>query len=135
MEAFERTHRKLIANLSDYENQLRNGERYRDSAIGNQPLVLSPWKSTGPLPTTGYIAGHNTVFEPEKTTGSNPVTSAAWIPRTELVDGINHRISEVNSVFFFHRTITAKSATPTVLSFGADDTVKAWLDGELIADR
>ncbi|MDB4624654.1 PSD1 and planctomycete cytochrome C domain-containing protein [Rubripirellula sp.] len=135
VEAFERTHRKLIANLSDYENQLRNGERYRDSAIGNQPLVLSPWKSTGPLPTTGYIAGHNTVFEPEKTTGSNPVTSAAWIPRTELVDGINHRISEVNSVFFFHRTITAKSATPTVLSFGADDTVKAWLDGELIADR
>ena len=135
VEAFERTHRKLVANLSDYENELRNGERFEDSAIEHQALVLSPWKSTGPLPTSGYIAAHNTVFEPEQTSGSKPIESAVWSPRPELVDGINHRISEVNSVFFFHRTITAVSATPTVLSFGADDTVKAWLDGELIADR
>ena len=52
-----------------------------------------------------------------------------------MVDGTNHRISQSNGVVFFHRTITAKSATPTVLSFGADDTVKAWLNGELIAER
>lgn len=135
VEAFERDHQKLVAKLSDYESELRNRQSYIGSAIEHQPLVLSPWQSTGPLPTTGYIAGHNAVFAPEKTSGAKPLLSAAWIARPELVDGINHRISEVNSVFFFHRTITAESATPTVLSFGADDTVKAWLDGKLIADR
>ena len=135
LKVFERDHKKLVTGLADYEKTSRNSESYTSPAIEHQPLVLSPWQSTGPLKTTGYIAGHNSVFPPEKTPGSKPSLSATWHPRPELVDGTSHRISENNSVFFFHRTITAESATPTVLSLGADDTVKAWLDGELIADR
>ena len=132
---FERDHQKLVAKLSDYENELRNRQSYIASAFEHQPLILSVWQSTEPLPTTGYIAGHNAVFPQEKTAGSIPAVSAKWSLRPELTDGTSHRISQANSVFFFHRTITAESATPAVLSFGADDTVKAWLDGELIADR
>ena len=132
---FEREHKRLAARLADYEKESRNSKSYTNPAIEHQPLILSPWQSTGPLTTTGYIAGHNAVFPPEKTPGSKTATSATWSPRPKLVDGTSHRISESNSVFFFHRTITAESATPTVLSFGADDTVTAWLDGELIAER
>jgi mono/diheme cytochrome c family protein len=135
LEVFERDHQKLVSKLLDYENELRNRQSYIGSAFEHQPLILSPWQSTGPLPTTGYIAGHNAIFPHEKTPGSIPAVSAKWSLRPELADGTSHRISQANSVFFFHRTITAESATPTVLSFGADDTVKAWLDGELIADR
>ncbi|MCP4888117.1 MAG: DUF1553 domain-containing protein, partial [Planctomycetaceae bacterium] len=135
LEAFERDHNKLIARLADYEKESRNSEPYTSLTIERQPLVLSSWQSTGPLETTGYVVGHNTVFPPEKTTGSKPDPDASWRLRPDMVDGTNHRISQSNGVFFFHRTITAESATPTVLSFGADDTVKAWLNGELIAER
>jgi hypothetical protein len=132
---FEREHKRLVARLADYERESSNSKSYTNPAIEHQPLILSPWQSTGPIKTTGYIAGHNAVFPPEKTPGSKPSPSATWRPRPKLVDGTSHRISESNSVFFFHRTITAESATPTILSFGADDTLKAWLNGELIAER
>ena len=135
LKVFERDHRKLVTGLADYETEVRNSESYTGPAIEHQSLVLSPWQSTGPLETTGYIAGHNAVFPHEKTPGSKPEPEATWRPRPDIVDGTSHRISESNSVFFFHRTITAESPTPTILSFGADDTVKAWLDGELIAER
>jgi hypothetical protein len=135
MEVFERDHQRLVAQLADYDEKSRHTALYTDPVIKHEPLTLSSWQSTGPLKTTGYVAGHNAVFPLEKTPGSNPALSATWRPRPELADATNHQISESNSVFFFHRTITAESATPTVLSFGADDTVKAWLDGELIAER
>jgi hypothetical protein len=135
LEVFERDHQKLVARLGDYEKESRNSESYTNPVSEYLPLVLSPWQSTGPVKTTGYIAGHNSVFPPERTPGSKPDPDATWRPRPELANGTSHRISQSNSVFFFHRTITAESATPTVLSFGADDTVKAWLNGKLIADR
>ncbi|MCP4886227.1 MAG: DUF1549 domain-containing protein, partial [Planctomycetaceae bacterium] len=135
LEVFERDHKKLVARLADYEMESRNSEPYTSPTIEHQPLVLSPWQSTGPLKTTGYVAGHNAVFPPEKKPGSKPDPGATWRPGPDIVDGMSHRISQSNSVFFFHRTITAASSTPTVLSFGADDTVKAWLNGELIAER
>jgi len=135
LEVFERDHQKLVARLGDYEKESRNSESYTNPVSEYLPLVLSPWQSTGPVKTTGYIAGHNSVFPPERTPGSKPDPDATWRPRPELDNGTSHRISQSNSVFFFHRTITAESATPTVLSFGADDTVKAWLNGKLIADR
>ena len=135
LEVFERDHQKLVARLGDYEKESRNSESYTNPVSEYLPLVLSPWQSTGPFKTTGYIAGHNSVFPPEWTPGSKPDPDATWRPRPELANGTSHRISQSNSVFFFHRTITAESATPTVLSFGADDTVKAWLNGKLIAER
>jgi mono/diheme cytochrome c family protein len=135
LEVFERDHQKLVARLGDYEKESRNSESYTNPVSEYLPLVLSPWQSTGPVKTTGYIAGHNSVFPLERTPGSKPDPDATWRPRPELANGTSHRISQSNSVFFFHRTITAESATPTVLSFGADDTVKAWLNGKLIADR
>ncbi|MDA7902870.1 PSD1 and planctomycete cytochrome C domain-containing protein [Mariniblastus sp.] len=135
MEVFERDHQRLVAQLADYDEKSRHTALYTDPVIKHEPLTLSSWQSTGPLKTTGYVAGHNAVFPLEKTPGSNPALSATWRPRPELADATNHQISESNSVFFFHRTITAEATTPAVLSFGADDTVKAWLDGELIADR
>jgi mono/diheme cytochrome c family protein len=135
LEVFERDHQKLVARLGDYEKESRNSESYTNPVSEYLPLVLSPWQSTGPVKTTGYIAGHNSVFPLERTPGSKPDPDATWRPRPELANGTSHRISQSNSVFFFHRTVTAESATPTVLSFGADDTVKAWLNGKLIADR
>ena len=135
LEVFEREHNRLVGKLNDYDKDVLNSKSYTNPEIEHPPLKLSPWQSTGPLPTTGYIAGHNAVFPPEKMHGSKRSPSATWRARPEFVDGTSHLISESNSVFFFHRTITAKTATPTVLSFGADDTVKAWLDGELIAER
>jgi len=134
LEVFEIETARLVAKLADYEKKYRNSESYTNPVIAHQPLLLTPWQSTGPLKTTGYIAGHNAVFPPEKTVGSQ-LGSGEWRSRPELLNGTSHRISETNSVFFFHRSITAESATPTVLSFGADDTVKVWLDGELIAER
>jgi cytochrome c553 len=135
LKVFERDHQKLVARLLDYEKESDNRKSYTNPVSEYPPLVLSDWQSTGPIKTTGYMAGHNSVFSPERTPGSKPEPDATWRPRPELIDGTSHLISQSNSVFFFHRTITVESATPTVLSFGADDTVKAWLNGKLIANR
>ncbi|MFT5497253.1 MAG: hypothetical protein ACI9TH_002659, partial [Kiritimatiellia bacterium] len=133
LELFDREHQELVGALTRHESKMVAG--YTDQAIDHQPLELSPWQAAEPFQTTGYAAGHAAVFSPETTPGSRPDPSVSWLPRPDLSDGKNHGISKSNSVFYFHRTITAASATPTVLSFGADDTIKAWLDGELIADR
>lgn len=133
LEVFDRDHEELVAALTRHESKMVAG--YTDETIDHQPLELSPWQVAEPFQTTGHAAGHAAVFSPETTPGSRPDPSLSWLPRPDLSDGKNHVISKSNSVFYFHRTITAASATPTVLSFGADDTIKAWLDGELIAQR
>lgn len=135
LEIYERDHNRLVVKLKDYDENVLNSKSYTEPAIEHQPLQLSPWQSTGPLQTTGYLAGHNAVFPPEKTADSKPDPDATWRKRPDITDGVSHQISQSNSVFFYHRTITAESTTPAILSFGADDTVKAWLDGELIAER
>ena len=135
LEVYERDHNRLVAKLKVYDRNVLNSKSYTEPEIEHQPLILSPWQSTGPMQTTGYIAGHNAVFSPEKTPGSKPDPDATWRKRADITDGVSHRIKQSNSVFFYHRTITAESATPTILSFGADDTVKSWLDGKLIAER
>ena len=86
LKVFERDHLKLVTELADYEKKSRNSESYTSPAIEHQPLVLSPWQSTGPLKTTGYVAGHNAVFPPEKTPGSKPDPDATWRPRLDIVD-------------------------------------------------
>lgn len=131
LEVFDRDHANLVAALKQYETEIPN----QMPALDHQPLELGPWQGAEPLKTTGYMAGHHAVFPPEKTHGSTPDPSAIWSPQPNLTDGNNHVLTESNRVFYFHRTITAAVATPTVLSFGADDTIKAWLDGELIAQR
>jgi hypothetical protein len=133
IEVFNRDHQELVAALTRHESKMV--PRYTDETIAHQSLKLSPWLATEPFQTTGHAAGHAAVFSPETTPGSGPDPSLSWLPRPDLSDGKNHVISKSNSVFYFHRTITAASTTPTVLSFGADDTIKAWLDGELIANR
>ena len=86
LKVFERDHRKLVTGLADYEKKSRNSESYTSLAIEHQPLVLSPWQSTGPLRTTGYAAGHNAVFPPEQMPGSKPDPDATWRPGPDIVD-------------------------------------------------
>lgn len=133
--AFDREHKKLAAKLAEHEKALRQSSALVNVTTDHQPLVLSPWQSAGPLKTTGHVVGHKAVFPQEKTPGSTPDPSVTWRERPDIKDGVSHRINQSNSVFFYHRTITAASATPAILSFGADDAVKVWLDGKLITQR
>jgi len=132
LENFRCNHEKLVTELRNYEKTASHVDLQQ---IDHAPLRLGDWQSSDPFETTGYQAGHDTVFPPEKSAGSTAASSVTWTPRPELVDGKNHTLKDPNRVLYFHRTIEAASPTPTVFSLGADDTIKVWLDGKLIGQR
>jgi hypothetical protein len=134
LEAYDREHAKLVAELAQHEAR-GNFDFLGALEAEPVPLVLGQWQSTGPIKVAGYAAGHQAVLAPEKAERSHAATTVDWRARPDIVDGKVHVINEANSAFYYHRLITAGSVTPATLSFGSDDTIKVWLDGVLLVDH
>tara|TARA_R110002096_G_scaffold5514_2_gene25794 strand:- start:2550 stop:5501 length:2952 start_codon:yes stop_codon:yes gene_type:complete len=97
-----------------------------------QPSQLGPWlrsKQFAPGPQ-GKDAMFGHAFGPE----SQATIRAGddWQSAPELVDGKAHAFPNGEYTLYFHRSIDAKTARRMHASFGSDDAIKVWCNGELL---
>jgi hypothetical protein len=84
---------------------------------------LGPWHVAGPFAAPSFRAAHDTAFAPER--GDD----VAWTPRPDWRDGVVHaEFTAPNAAHYLRRDIDAAAAGPLTLSFGSDDSIKAWVN-------
>ncbi|MCA8975054.1 MAG: PSD1 domain-containing protein [Planctomycetes bacterium] len=95
-----------------------------------QPVRLGAWSMCGPLsPVDGGSA--DDLFAAEF--GPEPGSSAAaviWREAPDLVDGRPFALADGVGVTFLRRSVEAASARRLELSFGSDDAIRVWWNGE-----
>ncbi len=99
-----------------------------------QPVAMSDWHMVGPFTGDSHPGAHNTDFGPEKGVNLNAkYNGKAWQPAPQYKDGQAHILSGgTYAVTYFYRTLTAVAPRRMTLSLGSDDSIKVWLNGELV---
>ena len=97
-----------------------------------ESVVMSPWSQLGPL-----SGEPDELFRRDNGPESRVDLSArycdgsaGWEVTGELVDGQTHALEGTNSAFYFYRTIETQYARTLSASFGSDDSIVVWLNGE-----
>jgi len=101
-----------------------------------EEFVWGSWYQLGPIRCSDYNTALYPDFVPE-----GPVDLASrhlddsiyWQGAPDIVEGQAYSLSEENSAYYFYRTIEVPRTTAAELSFGSDDGLRVWLNGELIA--
>ncbi|MEZ5967071.1 MAG: PSD1 and planctomycete cytochrome C domain-containing protein [Planctomycetota bacterium] len=108
-----------------------------------QPATFGVWRATPALSAPPGTAVFAHVFGPEPG-ASVPAGAAdrgtavpAWSERADLVDGRVHMFADApdHAATFLRREITCGSERTAVLSFGSDDDLRVWLNGEEVLSR
>ncbi len=111
-------------------------------ALPKDPALLSrfsTWSSRGPFPAENVLSAFNKKFAPEEFTDTKGSLdsksidqdgSLRWIPRPEWKDGQVHSLPATVGATYLYRTLDLPRQQTVVLSFGSDDAIKVWLDGE-----
>ena len=96
-----------------------------------------PWRSVGPFTAADVRRAHDAAFGPEKDSSADQSYGKrlAWRPRPNWVDGKIHKLSGSNCATYLHRVIESDSEQSVQLSIGSDDSIKLWLNGELVVDK
>jgi hypothetical protein len=95
--------------------------------------TLGTWRAVGPFEVASFDAAYATAFEPEKAidlTKTYEGGKLKWAEHPEWVDGKAHPLTGGFAATYLYRTIEADHAMPLALSFGSDDGIKVWLNGE-----
>jgi hypothetical protein len=95
--------------------------------------TLTPWKAVGPFEVASFDAAYATAFEPEKAidlTRTYEGGKLKWVEHAEWVDGKAHSLTGNFAATYLYRTLEADRPMPVTLSFGSDDAIKVWLNGE-----
>jgi Protein of unknown function (DUF1553)/Protein of unknown function (DUF1549)/Planctomycete cytochrome C len=95
--------------------------------------TLSPWRAVGPFEVANFDAAYATAFEPEKAidlTRTYQGGKLKWAEHPEWEDGKAHYLPGGFAATYLYRTIEADRPMPVTLSFGSDDAIKVWLNGE-----
>ncbi len=95
--------------------------------------TLSPWRAVGPFEVASFDAAYATAFEPEKAidlTRTYQGGKLKWAEHPEWEDGKAHYLPGGFAATYLYRTIEADRPMPVTLSFGSDDAIKVWLNGE-----
>ncbi len=134
----------LLANgfhgLRLYKNSLP-----ADAMTKLTPAKLGPWSYIGPFDNTG-MKGFDTVYPPEneinlKKQYPGRGGNVGWKPGSFTDGSINNLALfapqlNSNSVVYVHREIEAATPMELPCTFGSDDTLTVWLNGEkLISDN
>lgn len=115
--------------------------RVRVSASGDaslKPAVAGAWESTGPMQAPpGESAFAARLWpEAERDAPPTPVAGPAWTPRPDLVDGRVHVLEALDrAATYLRRSIDCGSERVVVLSFGSDDGLVVWCNGERVLAR
>ncbi len=110
----------MVASKAAYQQKLK--------ASGKAPAVtMSPWRRTQPIPSNDF---NDTAFNPA---APNP-NGKEWLPADELVDGRIHDLpgGHSNAATYLTRTLQCPTPITRPASFGSDDGIEVWLNGEKI---
>lgn len=121
--------------------------RFRVSATDDEgvrawiaPPAMAPWQVVGPFTGASQAELVSTRHPPRDEIESGVPLSPRyepdlrWLPRPEWVDGATHALEGTNSKWFLSRTVAVESPQPLVLSLGADDALRAWVNGALVLE-
>jgi len=106
-----------------------------------QPSELGAWHVIGPFPADSPAAARETAFGPESGLADGVDLDAAWgdggalrwSVRPEFSDGAVHALAETdNAATYLYRVVNAPGKRSMTMSFGSDDALKVWVNGELI---
>ncbi len=99
------------------------------------------WHSVGPFQAANQKAAYQDLFGPEHAPGAIDLDATfgddnlAWAAKPEYLDGKIHNLTGSNCATYLTRTIHAPTGRSVGLSFGSDDSIKVWLNGELVLDH
>ena len=101
------------------------------------PPTFGVWHASGPYTGGGFAKVHDASFGPEQGVdlGANSGDPLAWKPHLEWADGRAHKLVGANSAYYLYRTIEVARAQRGTLWFGSDDSIRVWVDGELLLDK
>jgi hypothetical protein len=128
---------------------LRQDSNYTQHAIGRvrlsvtedemlarklTPSTYGDWHHVGPFLGDGGAAAHAKAWPPEQGVdlAADYGEGLQWKPRPELDDGAIHMLQGENASNYLHRIIEAPDARTITMSFGSDDAIKVWLNGDLL---
>lgn len=101
------------------------------------PPSLGPWSSMGPFKTRSHRKSYDTDFGPEKHADAVPAGAGKlkWIKQARWKDGVIHKLTGNYSSTYLAREIRSPRAQVLALSMGSDDSIKVWLNGELVLSK
>ena len=101
-------------------------------------IELGTWRSLGPFAATNFDEAHDKDFGPEAGVDLNRVYqdgNIKWTDHQDWKDGQVISLKGDNSATYAYRTIKTgvKAALPVEL--GSDDSIKIWLNNQLVLDK
>ena len=134
---FDAAHEKLVASRTKFEQEVLPSRLTDWLATREEPVeaeTLSPWSHIGPFGASDFKKAYSEAFPPEKSVNLSEVyEDRKWVARPEWKDGaIHNTLTGDNSANYLFRTIEVSSARSLPVSFGRDDAIKVWLNGESV---
>ena len=134
---FDADHEKIVNSRKKFEEEVLPSRLADWLATRGEPEeaeTLSPWSHIGPFGAPDFKKAYNEAFPPEKNVDlSKTYEDRKWVARPEWKDGVIHNtLKGDNSANYLFRTIEVSSARPLPVSFGRDDAIKVWLNGESV---
>ncbi len=108
------------------------------------PAKIEDWRMIGPFSAPDPVAGLKEAFPPEKELAFGKTypgvrDAIGWNVRSDLQDGRSQDfVSELHGVhgaFYFHRKLTVATPQKMEVSLLADDLIRVFLNGRLVAER
>ena len=99
---------------------------------------LGPWHSIGPFTADSFDEAHDKAFEPEQEIDlkkSYRNGRLKWQAQPDWKDGAAREFTGENAATYLFRTITVGEALALPVALGSDDSIKVWVNGELVLNN
>ena len=99
--------------------------------------TASPWKQLGPFQSGDMNAVFTKDFGPEKSLDLEAeIDGKKWIEKENYKDGQTTDLGLVdNAALYLFRTLTSDEDATIEVSLGSDDSIKCWLNGQLVHEN
>ena len=119
---------KLLAEIA--ADQPRWEKSLQDE-VKKLPVWQTPWHSIGPFKAKSFEEVKSKVFFNEPKVDLTAASGKMkWTPRPTWVDGKTHKLDKAIGGTLLFRVLIAREDTMAMISMGADDSVRVWLNGE-----
>ena len=129
----------LSTQTPELDGALREWIADSADALSKAP-VLAHWHRLGPFSAENFSTAHDESFIDEREAPvdiKNTYTERRlkWKLAKELSDGKTHSFSGENSATYLARSIDTRHPRPLEISLGSDDSIKVWLNGDLVHEE
>ena len=101
-------------------------------------IQLDPWHSLGPFSAANFDEAHTKDFGPEVNVDlarTYQDGKLKWTSHDDWKDGQVIKLTGNNSATYAFRTIRTAIKAALPVSLGSDDSIKIWLNGQLVLDK